>query len=198
MRDYDVRRTLGSLYAPDKEPTLVQVPQQLFCIVDGEGKAEEESYELAVQQLFAMSNTLHAQFGRHRLYQSFTISPLECLWSPLEVENRQTWRWSAMIAQPEWLSEELFLQVRDQVAFKQGLYAGSAYLGLLEEGLCVTAMHTGSYEDEGATMERMQTFCDEHDLKRVGTSHREIYLDTCSHAQSDLLRTVIRFPVEAL
>ena len=110
MRDYDVRRTLGSLYAPDKEPTLVQVPQQLFCIVDGEGKAEEESYELAVQLLFAMSNTLHAQFGRHRLYQSFTISPLECLWSPLEVENRQTWRWSAMNAQPEWLSEELFFR----------------------------------------------------------------------------------------
>ena len=52
MRDYDVRRTLGSLYAPDKEPTLVQVPQQLFCIVDGEGKAEEESYELAVYTRF--------------------------------------------------------------------------------------------------------------------------------------------------
>lgn len=198
MRDYDVRRTFGFLYSPDKEPTLVQVPQQLFCIVDGEGKAEEESYELAAHLLFALSTTLQSRYGRHQSYQSFTISPLECLWTPLEVENRQTWRWSAMIAQPEWLSEELFLQVRDQVAFKQGLYTGSAHLGLLEEGLCVTAMHTGSYEDEGATMERMQIFCDEHDLKRVGTSHREIYLNKNRHTQSELLRTVIRFPVEAL
>ncbi|NCB66566.1 MAG: hypothetical protein EOM48_10440 [Bacilli bacterium] len=198
MREYDVRRALSSLYAPGKDPALVQVPQQLYCIVDGEGKAEDESYELAVQLLIAMSNTLHAQFGRHRLYQNFTVSPLECLWSPLEIENRQTWQWSAMIAQPEWLSEELFLQVRDQVAFKQGLYTSSVHLGLLEEGLCITAMHTGSYEDEGATIKRMQAFCDEHDLKRVGTSHREIYLDNHRHTQADLLRTVIRFSVKAV
>ncbi len=198
MIEYDVRKALKELYNPKKEPSLVYAPQQVYCIVDGEGKAEDEAYELAVQSLYAISTTLQAEFGRHRLYQSFAVSPLECLWLPLETENRRTWQWSAMIAQPDWLNEELFLQVRDQVAFKQGLSTASVHLGLLEEGLCVTALHTGSYKDENASMARMQAFCDEHGLRRVGTAHREIYLDNCRNTRAALLRTALRFAVERM
>jgi len=198
LLEYDVRKALKELYNPKKEPSLVYAPQQVYCIVDGEGKAEDEPYELAVQLLYAISTTLQTEFGRHRLYQGFAISPLECLWLPLETENRKTWQWSAMIAQPDWLNEELFLQVRDQVAFKQGLYAASAHLALLEEGLCVTALHTGSYKDEGASIARMQAYCDKHGLRRASEAHREIYLDNRRNTKAALLRTALRFAVERL
>jgi hypothetical protein len=77
--EYDVRKALKELYNPKKEPSLVYAPQQVYCIVDGEGKAEDEAYELAVQMLYAISTTLQAEFGRHRLNQSFAVSPLDCL-----------------------------------------------------------------------------------------------------------------------
>lgn len=198
MHDYDVKKVLKNLYSPSLEPTLVQVPQQAYCIIDGEGRAEDEAYGVAVKLLFAMSTTLHEEFGKHHLYQGFIIAPLECVWSPLQEENRKTWRWSAMIAQPDWLNEEIFLLVRDQVAFKQGLPTFDVHLGLLEEGLCVTVLHIGSYKDEGRSIATMQAFCDTHALKRVGNSHREIYLSNPKHIQSSLLKTVLRFPVERI
>lgn len=198
MHEYDVKKVHKNLYSPSLEPTLVQVPQQVYCMVEGEGRAQDEAYEVAVKLLFAMSTALQKEFGRHRLYQSFIIAPLECVWSPLQEENRQTWRYSAMIAQPDWLDEQIFLQVRDQVAFTQGLPALDVHLGSLEEGLCVTILHIGSYKDEGRSMESMQAFCDTHSLKRVGSSHREIYLSNPSHTHSSLLNTVLRFPVERI
>lgn len=192
MHEYDVKKVHKELYDPPVEPALVHVPPLLYSMVEGEGNAGDENYEEAVRLLVAVSNALHSGF---KGYQSFTIAPLECLWSPLEVENRKTWRWSLVISQPDWLTEEIFMQVRDQVAFKQGLSTSDLHLITLEEGLCVTILHIGSYRDEAKSFVRMQAFCDERNLRRVGTSHREIYLGNPKQAEHSLLRTVLRFPV---
>ncbi|MEA4859931.1 hypothetical protein SDC9_93117 [bioreactor metagenome] len=198
MEVYDVKKELKQLYHTPKEPTLVEVPSLSYLIIDGEGDPSGQAYTEAVQLLFSMSYTLKMGFREHSLYKPFTVAPLECVWDAVEVENRDTWIWSAMIAQPYWVTEELVGQIREQVAFKKGLSSSHVRFATLVEGMCVTMLHIGSYQDEDASFARMERFCSEHQLNRSSTSHREIYLSNPKKTEADQLKTVLRFTVKPI
>nr|WP_321298461.1 GyrI-like domain-containing protein [uncultured Sphaerochaeta sp.] len=198
MDTYDVKKELKQLYHLPKEPTLVEVPSLSYLIIDGEGDPSDQAYTEAVELLFSMSYTLKMAFRKHSWYKPFTVAPLECIWDAVEVENRETWLWSAMIAQPGWVTEEIVSQVREQVAFKKGLSTSLVRFSPIEEGLCVTMLHVGSYQDEDASFARMEQYCAEHQLKRSSTSHREIYLSNPKKTEPDQLKTVLRFAVHPI
>ncbi len=196
MRPYDLKRAFGHVYRPSKSPALVEVPSLAYIAVDGEGDSSDQAYEDAVGVLFDISSILKeasSNDGRHR---PFTIAPLECVWSAIEVENRETWSWSAMIAQPAWLDEQAFLQARDQVSFKEGMNCNDVRLCTYEDGLCVTMLHEGSYEDEAASFAAMEAFCERNRLRRISDAHREIYLGTYKKTKDASLKTILRFQVQ--
>lgn len=67
------------------------------------------------------------------------------------------------------------------------------------EGLCVQSMHLGSYDDEPATVARMQDYLEANgyqldlsDRRR----HHEIYLSDPRKCRPDRLKTVIRHPIK--
>ena len=67
-----------------------------------------------------------------------------------------------------------------------------------EEGLCVQCMHTGPYDDEPATVERMHRFMEEQGYAldiREKRLHHEIYLSDARKTAPEKLRTVIRHPI---
>ncbi len=198
MEVYDVKKELKQLYHTPKEPTLVDVPSLAYLIIDGEGDPSDPAYTEAVELLYSMSYTLKMGFRKHSLYKPFTVSPLECVWDAVEVENRDSWVWSAMIAQPFWVTEELVEQIREQVAFRKGLSTFPVRFCPIEEGLCVTMLHIGSYQDEYASFARMEKFCAGHQLKRSSTSHREIYLSNPKKTEADQLKTVLRYTVQPI
>jgi len=198
MEMYDVKKELRQLYHLPKEPTLVEVPPLSYLIIDGEGDPSDQAYTEAVELLFSMSYTLKMGFRKHILYKEFTVAPLECVWDAEEVENRDTWLWSAMIAQPAWVTEEIVSKVREQVAFKKGLSTSHVRFATLEEGLCVSMLHIGSYKDEDASFAKMEQFCTEHQLQRSTTSHREIYLSNPKKTEPGQLKTVLRIAVRPL
>jgi len=72
---------------------------------------------------------------------------------------------------------------------------------MIDEGLCVQCLHVGSYDDEPATVEAMDTYAREQgyvlDLTRE-RRHHEIYLSDARKVAPEKLKTVIRHPIKPL
>lgn len=61
-------------------------------------------------------------------------------------------------------------------AKKPQLDLSKAEFRVIREGLCVQAMHLGSYDDELATFARIDAYIRDNGLERAGRYHHEIYL----------------------
>ena len=71
----------------------------------------------------------------------------------------------------------------------------------MEEGLCVQIMHHGPFDDEPATVARMDAWLAqngyENDLSET-RMHHEIYLSDARKTAPEKLKTVIRHPIRRL
>ena len=105
-----------------------------------------------------------------------------------------------MIRQPEFVTEAVFDSAKAALKKKKpDLDLSKARLVKFDEGLCVQIMHRGAYDDEPASIEKMQKFARENgyiedfsDTRR----HHEIYLSDPRRCAPERLRTVIRIPVK--
>lgn len=195
---YDQKRLYPHLYKPKTTPSLVTVSSFGFLMIDGEGDPNDRAYEEAVKVLFSLSYAIKMRMHSEDPAKNFVVAPLECIWNALEVENKKTWSWVAMISQPPWVGPQQLEQVREEVAFKKGLATKDAYFQQQDEGLCVTMLHLGSYEHEANSFSMMEEFSAKKGLQRVGTCHREIYLNNPKKTVDTDLKTVLRFCVEPI
>jgi hypothetical protein len=195
---FDVKKTYATLYRPKAQPSLVTVPPQAYWIVDGEGEPGKEAYTQSVEILYAMSYTLKMGFKQESWYKPFVVAPLEGVWSSDERENRSLWKWSSMISQPGFVTNEIFTQVQQLCRFKKQLPTELARFAIIEEGLCVTMMHLGPYAEEPRSFDAMEAFCKANQVVRKNDEHREIYLCDPSKTASEKLKTVIRFAVSRI
>jgi hypothetical protein len=199
----DFKRELRDLYAPGHEPSLIDVPELAFLMVDGHGDPNTAAdYRAAVEALYAVAYAAkfavkHAPDGI-----DFGVMPLEGLWwvpdmSKFAAYDKSDWSWTAMIMQPEPVTAEIVDAARHNGAAKKSLPA----LELLRferfhESLAAQVMHLGPYADEGPTIARLHTFIAERGYAPTG-KHHEIYLSDPTRSAPEKLRTVIRQPVAA-
>ena len=76
----------------------------------------------------------------------------------------------------------------------------SSHIALLtvEEGLCVQMMHHGPFDDEPASVTRMDAFLEENGYEtdfESGRLHHEIYLSDARKVPPEKWKTVIRHPI---
>ena len=74
----------------------------------------------------------------------------------------------------------------------------SAEYMTIDEGLCVQIMHIGPFDEEPATVERMDRYLAENGYENDLTSerlHHEIYLSDARKVAPEKWKTVIRHPV---
>src|SRR5919198_6131021 len=110
----DLRRDLKTLYQPPAgRPVLVEVPELGFLMIDGQGDPNvSQDYRDAVQALFAVSYAVKFALERAPGGVDYRVMPLEGLWwvdemSRFTMEDKASWKWTAMIAQPDLVSDEL-------------------------------------------------------------------------------------------
>ena len=104
-----------------------------------------------------------------------------------------------MIRLPEFVTKPEFdWAVKEATAKKKNDFSKVCFFSY-EEGLCVQCMHIGRYDDEPATLEKMEAFLLEHGYtsdfseKRL---HHEIYLSDPRRCDVSKLKTVIRHPIK--
>jgi hypothetical protein len=199
----DLRRELKHLYWPSaKEVVEVEVPEMRFLMVGGEGDPNtSEAFEEAAEALYALSYTIKFAVKKQEGLD-YRVIPLEGLWwteneeTDLEevLGDKNAWKWTLMILQPEWVTEERFGGVLDSVRQKKGL---SALPGVRFECFrgrqAAQVMHVGPFADEGPTIERTDRFIGQRGGEMRG-KHHEIYLSDFRRTAPERLKTIIRHP----
>ena len=198
---YDLKRAHRELYAPSAEYTLVDVPPMRYLAIDGHGDPNTApAYAEAIEALFGVAYTVKFR-SKRELGRDFVVAPLEALWraddpAAFVTREKSAWSWTALIAQPDWIDEELVAGAVDAVRAKGDRPAlDRLRLVELHEEACVQILHIGSYDDEAPTLARLHDeWMPQHGLTFNG-DHHEIYLSDARRTAPAKLRTVLRQPV---
>ena len=200
MAKTDFKKTLKHLYAPtSKDFAIVDVPEMQFSLVDGEGSPESEAYATAISWLYGVAYPIKFA-SKIQLNKEYAVMPLEGLWwaddfSAFAEGDRDSWKWTAMIMQPDWITDEMFAAGVEKASGKLGDPPASLRLERFKEGLSVQIMHIGPYSAEAPTIARLhQEFIPENGLVENG-HHHEIYLGDPRRTAPERLKTVLRQPV---
>jgi len=203
MAKIDFKKQLKHLYQPSaKEVSVVDVPDMNFLMVDGQGDpATSPEYQEALETLYTMAYQLKFTIkGRHPELD-YVIPPPEGLWwakdmAAFSMNDRDAWQWTAMIMQPDHVTQALFDEAASAVSQKKDLPGlGKLRLERFLEGRAVQIMHLGPYSAEAPTIERLHAFAREHGYQLRG-KHHEIYLSDPRRTAPEKTKTVIRQPVE--
>ena len=203
---YEWKKHEKALYLPKAVPAPVTVPEHAFFMIRGEGNPNGESFLEAIGVLYALSyavKMLPKKGDAPEGYYEYAVFPLEGVWDtaepmlPGEALNKDALRYTLMIRQPDFVTDELAERILAATSRKKPhpLYA-SASFGHWNDGLCVQMLHVGPYDDEPVSFSMMQAYCAEHGLRRASDSHREIYLSDARKTDPARLKTVLRFGVE--
>ena len=203
---YEWKKHEKALYLPKAVPAPVTVPEHAFFMIRGEGNPNGEAFLEAIGILYALSyavKMLPKKGDAPEGYYEYAVFPLEGVWDtaepmlPGEALNKDALRYTLMIRQPDFVTDELAGRILAATSRKKPhpLYA-SASFGRWNDGLCVQMLHVGPYDDEPISFNMMQAYCAEHGLRRASDSHREIYLSDARKTDPARLKTVLRFRVE--
>lgn len=212
---FDYKKEFKEFYLPPKEPQIVTVPKMQFVAVRGKGNPNDEDgeYKAALAVLYAVSYTLKmSKMGDHRIegYFDYVVPPLEGFWwqvkngavvSGFDYSDKSSFNWLSVIRLPDFVTQKDFDWAKETAAAKKGLDCSRAELLSLEEGEYVQIMHTGSYDDEPATIKLMDDFAlaNGYALDFSATRlHHEIYLSDPRKTSPEKLKTVIRHPVKRI
>jgi hypothetical protein len=130
------------------------------------------------------------------------VMPLEALWWTDEgtdflTAEKKAWSWTAMIAQPDHVTEELVEKARTEIVRKKKTVPGldKARLEMFEEGLSAEIMHVGPYAGERPTIEKLHKYITDSGHKLRG-KHHEIYMSDPRRSKPEKWKTVVRQPME--
>ena len=201
MTRIDARRELKHLYrASARSVEIVDVPELRFLMIDGAGDPNTTpAYAAAVEALFSVSYTAKFMLKRGPQAIDYAVMPLEGLWwaddlSAFVADDRSQWRWTMMIMQPEFVTEDLIEAARSVVRARKSLPAIEALrFETFTEGLCAQTLHVGPFSEEGPTIERVHACIANHGA--LSGKHHEIYLSDVRRADPRRWKTIIRQPL---
>lgn len=212
MDKIDYKKTEKHLYLP-KSPAIVQVPEMVFFAVDGQGDPNTSpAYQQALELLYGLSFTVKmSKMGGEEPegYFDYVVPPLEGLWwtetpgfDGKPPADKNNFRWTSLIRQPDFVNEEVFVWAAERLAKKKpALDLTKARFLRWEEGLCAHLLHTGPYDAEPASIDRLTEFLREQGCAPDFTDtrrHHEIYLGDPRRTAPEKLKTVIRHPVKRI
>ena len=205
---FDFKKEYKEFYLPKNQPEIVTVPPMTYVAVRGQGDPNEEggAYKATIGVLYAVAYTIKmSKLGDRRIegYFDFVVPPLEGFWRQegvqgMDYSNKTAFQWISCIRLPQFVTRDELAWVAEEAARKNKLDCSAAELLTVDEGLCVQMMHHGPYDDEPASVARMDAFLAlqgyENDFES-GRQHHEIYLSDARKVSPDKWKTVIRHPI---
>jgi hypothetical protein len=201
----DLRKRLKHLYGPSKKEVVeINVPEMKFLMIGGSGDPNtSQAYQEAVEALYAVSYALKFVVKENQGVD-YGVMPLEGLWWMDEEagsfqaiqENKEAWKWTLMIMQPEvYVTEELVEEAEDQARTKRNLPAlPRMRFETFHEGPSAQILHVGPFAEEGSTIDKIHRYIEERGHQRSG-KHHEIYLSDFNRTAPERLKTVVRQPI---
>ncbi|MCB0280564.1 MAG: GyrI-like domain-containing protein [Calditrichaeota bacterium] len=205
---YEWRKKEKAFYLPKAKPELLIVPNFQFLTINGAGNPNDPFFADYITVLYALSYAIKMNLKKAPVldaYQDYTVYPLEGVWDITEEArknftgtiNKDDLVFKLMIRQPDFVTADYVRQITELTRQKKPLpLLDQVRFEPIRDGQCVQMLHTGSYDNENASFEQMETFAESIGLKRVAKIHREIYLSDFRKVPAAKLKTVLRFKVE--
>ena len=208
---FDFKKEYKEFYMPKNKPEIVNVPKVNYIAVRGKGNPNEEggAYNRAIGVLYAVAYTLKMSYKTDYNIEGFfeySVPPLEGFWWQDDIEgvnyaDKASFNWISVIRLPYFVTEKDFAWAVETAKKKKKLDCSSAEFLTVEEGLCVQMMHTGSFDDEPATVAFMDEYLAKNGYANDITDtrlHHEIYLSDARKVVPEKRKTVIRHPVKKM
>lgn len=203
---FDFKKEYREFYLPKNTPQIVTVPLANYIAVRGHGDPNEENgaYRQAIGVLYAVAYTLKMSYKTDYRIEGFfdyVVPPLEGFWwqdGDIDYADKSAFRWLSVIRLPDFIAEKDVIWAAETAGKKKKLDCSSVDFLTVDEGLCVQIMHLGSFDDEPATVARMDEYIAQNGYANDLNAHRlhhEIYLSDARKVAPEKWKTVIRHPI---
>ncbi|WP_295071434.1 GyrI-like domain-containing protein [uncultured Fibrobacter sp.] len=208
---FDFKKEYKEFYMPKGKPEIVTVPKMNYIAVRGKGNPNEEEgeYKKSIELLYGIAYTIKmSKKGDHKIkgYFDYVVPPLEGFWwqeniDGIDYSHKENFQWISVIRLPDFVTKADFDWAIEEATRKKKIDFSKVEFLEIEEGLCVQCMHSGSYDDEPATVAAMDKFIAdngyENDISDT-RCHHEIYLSDARKVAPEKLKTVIRHPIKKI
>ena len=197
----DLKKKLKQYYNPKPIPEIIEVPTMQFLMIDGKGTIGSQEFQDSIETLFGIS--YKAKFNAKKSINfDYTVMPLEGLWWADDMNdfinsNKDKWKWTLMIMQPEEITVEIIQNAIEEVAKKKKLeLLNRIKLKKYSEGTSVQMMHIGPFSEEHSNIIKVHKLIEENNGKFDGKiqKHHEIYLSDFRKVDPKKMRTILRQP----
>jgi len=131
----------------------------------------------------------------------YAVMPLEGLWwvddmTKFSADRKGEWKWTAMIMQPKYVTDNDFNLAIEQVKKKKNPAAlPKVRFESFKEGLAAQIMYVGPFSAEGPTITKIHTFI-QNSGHLLSGKHHEIYLNNPATTAPEKLKTILRQPMK--
>ncbi|KRK64677.1 hypothetical protein FC72_GL002085 [Companilactobacillus tucceti DSM 20183] len=205
---YEWRKQEKNLYLPKQKPVVLDIPEQSFISLPGQGDPNGSDLKERLQALYPMSYGIKAEYRKYCKdkeveFDDYVVFPLEGVWSLTEAGqkmdhlDKNEFIYDIMMRVPDFVPSEVVEEAIKNVKEKK-------YQPLMDDlerktyskKQVIEILHIGKYDDEPASFELMNQECAKLNKTRVSMIHREIYLSDARRVEPDKLKTVLRYEIK--
>jgi hypothetical protein len=207
MTKTDLTKLYPAYYKAKAVPELVQLEEANFISIAGKGDPSSPLFAEKVGALYAVAYGIKFYYKSQN--QDYTVPKLEGLWwfdkqkfglnfsisEAPQIIPREEWNWELLLRLPDFVSPAKVRQIRMEVfAKKKDLHIPEVEFVTMKEGEVVQVLHEGPFSSEPVSLEKINQFMQEKNLKQAGM-HHEIYLSDFRRTAPEKLKTILREPV---
>jgi hypothetical protein len=175
-----------SEYVTPKSPVLIDASPAQYLAIAGRGQPGGQVFQKKLGALYNVAFTI--KMASKFAGQDYAVSKLEGLWADLS-------NWTLLIRTPDFIGAKHLKEAIQKLLDKgKDPEVAEVEIKKLKEGRSVQVLHVGPYDQEPATVEKMQKFAASQKLVFKGL-HHEIYLSDPRRVAPEKLRTILRQPV---
>ncbi|VVB75068.1 GyrI-like small molecule binding domain protein [Candidatus Tiddalikarchaeum anstoanum] len=200
----DFKKENKDLFSSKKTPSTVMVPELNYLMIDGAGyPGESKEYTDSISALYPIAYNLKFM-SKLELKKDYVVPPLEGLWWADDMDdftkgNRNKWKWTIMIMQPNWITNEMLRKAASKVEEKSPALKNiisKIRLNKYKEGKSAQVLYIGPYKEETLTIQKLHEFIKEQNGSFNGQKqkHHEVYLSDPRKVKPEKLKTIIRQP----
>lgn len=198
----DLKKQFKEIYRPSpKRVDFLDLGPMNYLMIDGKGDPGGPAFARAVQALFGVSYTMKFQIKKGPTQVDYGVMPLEGLWWAKDMAdftdtlNRDNWHWTAMIRQPDFITQnDIDGALAAAAKKKDPPVLDGLRFETFTEGKVAQIMHVGPFTEEGPTVERLHG-----EIAAQGKSlrgkHHEVYLSDIRRADPKNWKTILRQPL---
>lgn len=206
---FDYKKEYKEFYLPKNKPSIVNVPSMNYIAVRGKGNpnSDNSEYKKSIELLYAIAFTIKMSYKTdYKIdgYFKYVVPPLEGFWwqknnMEIDYSKKEDFNFISLIRLPDFVTKKDFTWAIKEATNKKKTDFSKVEFLTYDEGLCVSCMHIGSYDDEPKTIKLMHDYAMEngYELDISDTRfHHEIYLSDPRRCKVERLKTVIRHPIK--